>query len=115
MTHKLRFTQPFLDEFLVRCRAENLSGATILWCRERLEMSWKCAVDLPEIAAACVSLSRCVSKPWPEAQHHGCLLVRPNFCAEWCQPRRCGMCASGGRLYATRIDRERTHHLSGPP
>jgi len=28
--------QSVLDEFPVRCEAENLSRATILWCRERL-------------------------------------------------------------------------------
>ena len=37
MTHKLRFMQPWLDEFLIRSQAENLSPATILWYRERLE------------------------------------------------------------------------------
>lgn len=37
MTHKLRFMQPWLDEFLTRCEAENLSPATIHWYRERLE------------------------------------------------------------------------------
>lgn len=37
MVHKLRFMQSWLDEFLIRCQSENLSPATILWYRERLE------------------------------------------------------------------------------
>ncbi len=57
MAHKLRFMQPWLDEFLTRCEAENLSPAKILWYRERLEkillfLEEQGARDIRDITAA---------------------------------------------------------------
>lgn len=57
MTHKLRFMQSWLGRVAIRCESENLSPATILWYRERLEkvlsfLGEEGAEDISAITAA---------------------------------------------------------------